>query len=178
MEEVAPRAPAACGVRGDCPQYLNLSEDDYRRPGFEGAKFVMSPPSPIGQRGAGSEGLVRKRPCRFVSTTTARLHEGRAESAGQELGKKDFSKIPTARPAWSTGMLLLWDAVQKGKISENRFVEDHLFRSIPRSCWPAPAQGAPEPRRRRRIVVIDPNKPHTFSVRTTTAPPTTTLRGR
>src|SRR6187401_1106451 len=27
-----------------CPQYLFLSYDDYERPGFEGAKFVMSPP--------------------------------------------------------------------------------------------------------------------------------------
>jgi dihydropyrimidinase len=27
-----------------CPQYLFLSYDDYERPGFEGAKYVMSPP--------------------------------------------------------------------------------------------------------------------------------------
>ena len=27
-----------------CPQYLFLSGEDYDRPGFEGAKYVMSPP--------------------------------------------------------------------------------------------------------------------------------------
>ena len=27
-----------------CPQYLFLSYDDYEKPGFEGAKYVMSPP--------------------------------------------------------------------------------------------------------------------------------------
>jgi dihydropyrimidinase len=27
-----------------CPQYLFLSYDNYEEPGFEGAKYVMSPP--------------------------------------------------------------------------------------------------------------------------------------
>ena len=27
-----------------CPQYLFLSQDDYERPGFEAAKYVLSPP--------------------------------------------------------------------------------------------------------------------------------------
>ncbi len=27
-----------------CPQYLFLSHDDYEEPGFEGAKYVCSPP--------------------------------------------------------------------------------------------------------------------------------------
>ena len=56
-----------------CPQYLFLSYDDYEREGFEGAKYVMSPPlreqvAP----GRAVEGARARTTCRSSRPTTAR----------------------------------------------------------------------------------------------------------
>ena len=45
MEEVRKARMRGLPVHAEtCPQYLYLSYEDYERPDFEGAKYVMSPP--------------------------------------------------------------------------------------------------------------------------------------
>ncbi len=164
MEEVrAARARGLPVFAETCPQYLYLSEDDYRRPGFEGAKFVMSPPlRPQGNAERLWNGLVRN-DLQVVSTDHCSFcMKATPSQPGKELGKKDFSKIPNGAPGVEYRMLLLWDAVQKGKISENRFVEitslnpAKLFGLHPRKGHLNPGADAD-------IVIIDPNKSFTFS---------------
>ena len=44
-EQIAWARDRGLAVYGEtCPQYLVLSEDDLDRPGFEGAKYICSPP--------------------------------------------------------------------------------------------------------------------------------------
>jgi len=149
-----------------CPQYLYLSYDDYERPGFEGAKFVMSPPlRPKGNEERLWKGLVRN-DLQVVSTDHCSFcMKATATKPGKELGKKDFSKIPNGAPGVETRMLLLWDAVQKGRISVSRMVEitattpAKLFGLYPRKGHLSPGADAD-------IVVIDPKKKHVISAKT------------
>jgi dihydropyrimidinase len=147
-----------------CPQYLYLSHEDYKRPGFEGAKFVMSPPlRPEGNSERLWAGLVRN-DLQVVSTDHCSFcMKAKSGQPGKELGKDSFAKIPNGAPGVEYRLLLLWDAVQKGRISENRFVEitsttpAKLFGLYPRKGHLSPGADAD-------FVVIDPNKPHTFSL--------------
>ena len=166
MEEVrAARARGLPVFAETCPQYLYLSEDDYRRPGFEGAKFVMSPPlRPQGNSERLWRGLVRN-DLQVVSTDHCSFcMKAETNQPGKELGKKDFSKIPNGAPGVEYRLLLLWDAVQKGRITENRFVE--ITSTTPAKLFGLyPRKGHLNPGADADIVVLDPNKPHTFSTK-------------
>ncbi len=166
LEEVrAARARGLPVFAETCPQYLYLSEEDYRRPDFEGAKFVMSPPlRPAGNSERLWKGLtlgdlqiVSTDHCSFCMKTGA----GRP---GKELGRKDFSKIPNGAPGVEYRLLLMWDAVQKRKITENRFVE--ITATSPAKLFGLyPRKGHLNAGADADIVILDPNKPHTFSTR-------------
>ena len=149
-----------------CPQYLFLSYDDYERPGFEGAKFVMSPPlRPKGNEERLWKGLVRN-DLQVVSTDHCSfcMKTQKSGSPGKELGKKDFSKIPNGAPGVETRLLLLWDAVQQGKITANRFVE--ITSTTPAKLFGLyPRKGNLSPGADADIVLIDPKKPHTITAK-------------
>ena len=144
-----------------CPQYLFLSYDNYEEPGFEGAKYVMSPP-------------LRKK------ETQDRLWRGLAGNDLQaiatdhcpfcmkekHLGDGDFSKIPNGAPGIETRMSLVYDGgVRTGKISLNRFVEltstspAKIFGLFPRKGTVAPGSDAD-------LVIFDPEKKMTLRATT------------
>jgi dihydropyrimidinase len=166
MEEVrAARARGLPVFAETCPQYLYLSEDDYRRPGFEGAKFVMSPPlRPAGNSDRLWHGLNRN-DLQVVSTDHCSFcMKAGTNQPGKELGKKSFAKIPNGAPGVEYRLLLLWDAVQRGKITENRFVE--ITSANPAKLFGLhPRKGHLNPGADADIVIIDPNKHHTFTVK-------------
>ncbi len=167
MEEVrAARARGLPVFAETCPQYLYLSEDDYRRPGFDGAKFVMSPPlRPVGNSERLWHGLVRN-DLQVVSTDHCSFcMKAAPNQPGKELGRDSFAKIPNGAPGVEYRMLLLWDAVQKGRLSENRFVE--ITSTSPAKLFGLyPRKGHLNPGADADIVVLDPNKKHTFSQKT------------
>jgi dihydropyrimidinase len=105
-----------------CPQYLFLSYDDYEREGFEGAKFVMSPP--LREKFHQNElwkGLL-KNDLQVVSTDHCPFCMN--EPPQKQLGKDDFSQIPNGAPGIETRLVLLWDGgVRAGRIDAHRFVE-------------------------------------------------------
>jgi dihydropyrimidinase len=110
-----------------CPQYLFLSEDNYREPGFDGAKYVMSPPlRPKWHQDELWKGLAAD-DLQLVSTDHCPfcMKEGFQGLPTQKaLGKDDFSKIPNGAPGVETRMSLIFDGgVNGGRISANRFVE-------------------------------------------------------
>jgi dihydropyrimidinase len=110
-----------------CPQYLFLSIDNYDEPGFDGAKYVMSPP--LREKWHQDElwkGLARN-DLQVVSTDHCPfcMTEGYQGLPKQkQLGIGDFSKIPNGAPGVETRMVLLYDGgvVQK-RITLNRWVE-------------------------------------------------------
>jgi dihydropyrimidinase len=103
-----------------CPQYLFCSDEDLDRPGFEGAKFVCTPPlRPKSMQEDLWRGL-RTHDLQVVSTD----HCPFCMKGQKELGKDSFAKIPNGMPGVETRLYLLWDGgVKAGRISMNRFVE-------------------------------------------------------
>ncbi|HEV8608929.1 MAG TPA: dihydropyrimidinase [Thermoanaerobaculia bacterium] len=145
-----------------CPQYLFLSYDNYEEPGFEGAKYVMSPPlRPKETQDKLWRGLAGG-DLQAVSTD----HCPFCMKEQKELGKGDFSKIPNGAPGIETRMSLVFDGgVRAGKISMNRYVEltstspAKIFGLFPRKGTIAPGSDAD-------VVVFDPNKRQTLSAKT------------
>jgi len=145
-----------------CPQYLFLSYDNYEEPGFEGAKYVMSPPlRPKETQDRLWRGLAFN-DLQAISTD----HCPFCMKEQKTLGTDDFSKIPNGAPGIETRMSLVYDGgVRTDRISLNRFVEltstspAKIFGLFPRKGTIAPGSDAD-------IVIFDPNRTSTLSART------------
>jgi dihydropyrimidinase len=105
-----------------CPQYLFLSYEDYERPGFEGAQFVMSPPLREKWNQVALWKGLAKGDLQVVSTDHCPFCMN--EPPQKQIGKDDFSKIPNGAPGIETRLMLLWDGgVRTGRIDAHKFVE-------------------------------------------------------
>jgi dihydropyrimidinase len=103
-----------------CPQYLFLSYDNYEEPGFDGAKYVMSPPlRPREHQERLWQGL-KSDDLQVVATD----HCPFCMKDQKVLGRDNFAKIPNGAPGVETRMSLIYDGgVAAGRLSLNRFVE-------------------------------------------------------
>ncbi|MBI4424638.1 MAG: dihydropyrimidinase [Elusimicrobia bacterium] len=139
-----------------CPQYLYLSYEDYERPGFEGAKYVMSPPlRPKGNEERLWKGLAQNS-LQVVSTDHCSFcMKAGGGKPGKELGRKDFSKIPNGAPGIETRMMLLWDGVAKGRLTPQRFVD--ITSTTPAKLFGLyPRKGTIMPGGDADLVLLDP----------------------
>jgi dihydropyrimidinase len=152
-----------------CPQYLFLSYDNYEEPGFDGAKYVMSPP--LREKWHQDElwkGL-QKNDLQVVSTDHCPfcMKEGFMGLPKQkELGKGDFSKIPNGAPGVETRMALLFDGgVTQGRITASRWVE--LTATAPAKIMGLfPRKGTIAIGSDADVVVWDPKATQTLSAKT------------
>jgi dihydropyrimidinase len=144
-----------------CPQYLFLSLDDMGD-GFEGAKFVCSPPlRPKDHQEALWNGLI-KDDLQAVGTDHCPF-----DFHGQkDLGVGDFRKIPNGLPGVEDRVDLLHDGgVVGGRITPERWVEivstapARIFGLYPRKGTIAVGSDAD-------IVVYDPERERTISAKT------------
>ena len=144
-----------------CPQYLFLSLDDLGH-GFEGAKFVCSPPL----RDAGGhqeelwKGLV-KDDLQLVGTDHCPF-----DFHGQkEIGRGDFRKIPNGLPGVEERLDLIHDGgVVAGGSRPNRFVE--IVSTAPARLFGLRQKGAVAVGYDADVVVYDPTRKHTLSAAT------------
>lgn len=145
-----------------CPQYLFLDYSYYEQPGFEGAKYVMTPPL----RGKENQELLwrglRSNDLQVISTD----HCPFCMKEQKELGIDDFSKIPNGGPGVEHRMSLIYNGgVAQGRINLNRFVEltstaaAKIFGLFPRKGTIAVGSDAD-------IVIFDPNREQTISAAT------------
>ena len=145
-----------------CPQYLFLDDSLYERPGFEGAKWVMTPPL---RDKSNQEKLWRGlqgNDLQVVSTD----HCPFCFKEQKELGRDDFSKIPNGGPGVEHRMSLIYNGgVAGGRINVNRFVEitstsaARIFGLFPRKGTIAVGSDAD-------IVIFDPDEEMTISAKT------------
>ena len=144
-----------------CPQYLFLSLDDLGN-GFDGAKFVCSPPlRPKDHRPELWKGLL-KDDLQVVSTDHCPF-----DFHGQkDLGRGDFRKIPNGLPGVEDRLDLLHDGgVVGGKITKERWVE--IVSTAPAKLFGMyPRKGAIAVGSDADIVVYDPARKHTISAST------------
>jgi len=152
-----------------CPQYLFLSVDNYDEPGFEGAKYVMSPP--LREKWHQDElwkGLARN-DLQVISTDHCPfcMKEGfQGQPKQKELGIGDFSKIPNGAPGVETRMYLTYDGgVVQNRITLNRWVE--VTSTTPAKIMGMfPKKGTIAVGSDADIVIWDPRATHTISVKT------------
>jgi len=162
LDEVrAARDRGAMAFAETCPQYLFLSLDDLGN-GFEGAKFVCSPPlRPRSHWPELWKGLV-KDDLQVVSTDHCPF-----DFHGQkELGRGDFRKIPNGLPGVEDRVDLLHDGgVVGGHFTRERWVE--LISAAPAKLFGLyPRKGAVAVGSDADLVVYDPAARHTISAQT------------
>ncbi|MGH2408151.1 MAG: dihydropyrimidinase, partial [Candidatus Limnocylindrales bacterium] len=144
-----------------CPQYLFLSLDDLGH-GFEGAKFICSPPLRTADHQPELWSGLVKDDLQVISTDHCPF-----DFHGQkEMGRGDFRKVPNGLPGVEDRLDLMHDGgVVGGWISKERWVE---------VCSAAPARlfglegrkGIVAPGADADIVIYDPNRRHVISAKT------------
>jgi dihydropyrimidinase len=152
-----------------CPHYLFLDHSEYDRPGFDSAKYVMTPP-------------LRDRECQqalwrglqfddlqIVSTDHCPFcfnEKTHGLQKSKQPGKHDFSKIPNGAPGVEFRLPLLFDGgVGKGRININRFVQ--LMATAPAKMFGLfPRKGTIAVGSDADVILFDPNKTHTLSAKT------------
>ena len=137
-----------------CPQYLLLNEDKYKLGGFEGAKYVMSPPL----RNVKNNDILWKALAQNQIDTIGTDHCSFNYKKQKELGIDDFSKIPNGAPGVEHRVGLLYTyGVSTNKISLNRMVE--LLSTKPAKIYGLyPQKGTIEVGSDADLVVLNPNK--------------------
>ena len=149
-------AARARGVRVNIEtliQYLLLDKTDAERPGFEGAKYVMSPP--LRDR-ANQDALWHALQSGLIQTVAT--DHAPFDFAGQKpMGRDDFTRIPNGIPALEDRVNLLWTrGVRAGRLDLHRFVDvastraAKIFGLFPRKGTIAPGADAD-------LVVFDPD---------------------
>ena len=141
-----------------CPQYLFLSDADLARPGFEGAKYVCSPPLRAAEHQANLWRGLRTDDLSVVSTD----HCPFCFKEQKELGIGDFSKIPNGIPGVEHRIDLTYQGVVNGEITLERWVEVNSTTPA-RMFGLYPRKGALLPGADADIVVYDPAMTHTIS---------------
>ncbi len=145
-----------------CPQYLYLSIENFDAPGFEGAKYVFTPPL---REKWHQEKLWNGLKCDHLQVVSTD-HCPFCFKEQKEMGRDDFTKIPNGGPGVEHRMSLIYSGgVASGRFSANRFVQlvstapAKLFGLYPRKGTIAVGSDAD-------LVIFDPERKHTISAKT------------
>jgi dihydropyrimidinase len=104
-----------------CPQYLVLDEERYKEPGFNGAKYVMSPPLRTRESNEALWKGLKSGGLQVVATDHCPFDfKGKKDMFGTE----DYKKIPNGAPGIETLLMLIHsEGVVKGRISLEKMVD-------------------------------------------------------
>ena len=143
-----------------CPQYLFLDDSYYDAEGFEGAKYVMTPPL---RHKCNQPHLWRG--LKFADLQSiATDHCPFCYKDQKELGRETFTRIPNGAPGVENRMALIYNGgVTEGRIDLNRFVQltstnaAKIFGMFPRKGTIAVGSDAD-------VVIFDPDVKQRLSV--------------
>lgn len=176
-----------------CCQYFFLTRDEHLgAPGFEGAKYVCSPPIRTPHDHAVLWRAVQDGTLQHISTDHCdfwydggygpwqawsdshpngdwadyEAQDPTYRRPGKELGRNDFSRIPNGLPGIEDRMLVVWEhGVNTGRLSLNRFVE--LMSTNPAKIFGMyPKKGTLAVGSDADIAVWDPARRHIISAAT------------
>ena len=145
-----------------CPQYLLLSIEELARPGFEGAKYVFTPPLREKENLPKLWDGLKHDHLQVVSTD----HCPFCFEDQKILGINDFSKIPNGGPGVENRLHLIHHhGVNAGKLTLNRFVE--ITSTAPARIFGMyPKKGAIAAGSDADIVIWNPLAAHIISAKT------------
>lgn len=162
LESVVNARDAGLAIYAEtCPHYLFLTQEEYERPGFEGAKYVMTPPLRTREHQQSLWRGLQTNDLQVVSTDHCPFcfnEKPYGMRTSKQQGKDDFSKIPNGAPGVEYRLPLLYDGGVRGNgLSLNRFVQltsttpAKLFGLFPRKGTIAVGSDAD-------LVLFDPNE--------------------
>ncbi len=145
-----------------CTQYLFVDESMLEAPGFEGAKYVYTPPP----RPKANQEVLWRALASDVLSVVSTDHCPFNFPEQKLMAGEDFSKIPNGGPGIENRLHMLYTfGVREGRISMNRFVE-LTSTNVARAFGLYPRKGTIAPGSDADIVVWDPEKRLTLSAST------------
>jgi dihydropyrimidinase len=142
-----------------CPQYLFLDDSYYDAPGFEGAKYVMTP----ALREKWNQDHLWRGLAFGDLHAVATDHCPFCYSGQKELGTDSFTKIPNGAPGVENRMALMYKGVTRGHFSLNKFVE-LTSTNAAKTFGMFPKKGTIAVGSDADIVIFDPERKETISV--------------
>jgi dihydropyrimidinase len=160
-DEIAAGQARGVDVAGEtCLQYLTNTVDDLKRPDFEGARYVCSPPL----REAWNQPLLWAALERGVLESVSTDHCP-FTSEQKALGRGDFSKIPNGLAMIQHRLVKLWDlGVDSGRITPSQLVD--MTSTAIAKRFGLQRKGSIAPGKDADLVIFDPAAPFEFSTRT------------
>jgi dihydropyrimidinase len=144
-----------------CPQYLLKSYQNYLEPGFQGAKYVMSPPLRDKSNWDALWKALAYGDLQVVSTDHCPFNF----KGQKDKGKKNFALIPNGAPGIEHRVMLLYhEGVNKKRIGLNRFVE--VVSTAPAKLFGLfPQKGTVAVGTDADLVLFDPKAPFKISAK-------------
>ncbi len=147
-----------------CTHYLYLTTAEYEKPGFEGAKAILSPPLRDSDHIEALWGGLRTGELDVVATDHCPFtyEDVHGLNMSKQLGREGFHKVPNGGPGIEERMTVLFGGMRDRGLSMNRFVDvtatapAKLFGLYPRKGTIAAGSDAD-------IVIIDPDTEGTIS---------------
>ncbi|MCR4817804.1 MAG: dihydropyrimidinase [Fretibacterium sp.] len=142
-----------------CPQYLTMTRELYDLPGFEGARYVISPPL---REKSDNDALWRALADGEIQTVST--DHCSFTLAQKELGLKDFRKIPGGMPGVETrGGIIYSEGVAGGRITVEKMCEV-LCENPARLYGLYPRKGVIREGSDADLVILNPNRTKVITV--------------
>ncbi len=143
-----------------CVHYLTLTEKELARPGFDGAKYVCSPPLRTRADQDVLWSALRQHSLQICTTDHCPFNF----SGQKQLGRGDFSKIPNGLPTIEHRLVLLHEhGVRAGRLTMSELVA--VTSTAPARMFGLDRKGSIAPGYDADIVVFDPEADFTITAK-------------
>lgn len=163
LDEIIKAREKGYDVYGEtCPPYLTLDQSALAQPGFEGAKYVWSPPLRPKHHQEHLWNALKAKQLQTIGSDQCSF----SFNGKKQLGLNDFSKIPNGGPFIEDRFSILFsEGVAKGRISINEFV-DMISTSAAKIFGLYPQKGTIAIGSDADIVLFDPTVKREISANT------------